>query len=113
MKWYGKVGIIEECVEVEPGIYEDNAIVERMYCGEVKNLRFRFNNSNGINNDVHMTKVIEIIADPIAVQSAPNIAYVEYLGRLWKVEDATPLDYPRLSLTIGGVYNGNTPGTSN
>ena len=40
-----------------------------------------------------------------------NIRYVEIIGTKWKVTEIEP-QYPRFILTTGGVYNGDTPGTT-
>ena len=103
-KWYGKVGYAVN-VETEPGIWEEQ-ITEIPYYGDTKSDRFkRQQSSNQVNDNIVISNVISIVADPFAYQNCSNIAYAEYLGTKWKVTDIDP-QFPRLLLTLGGVYNG-------
>lgn len=109
-KWYGKVGFAET-VEYEPGCWE-NTVVTRPYYGDVISNRWKRQNSGGINNDINLSNQISIIADPYAMNHCSTIAFVEYMNAYWSVTDVEP-QFPRLILTVGGVYNGNTTGTTN
>ena len=102
-KWCGKVGYAITA-ETEPGLWEP-VIVERKYYGDLISNRWKRQNSGGINDDINISNSISIIADPFAYQNCSNIAYAEYLGTKWKVTDIDP-QFPRLLLTLGGVYNG-------
>lgn len=104
-KWYGNVGFANP-IEYEPGCWEDE-LVERPYYGDVLSKHWRRQNSGGVNDDIELSKQISIVADPYAMNHCSTIAYVEYLGAKWKVSDVDP-QYPRLILTVGGVWNENT-----
>ena len=100
-KWFGKVGYaVTE--ETEPGIWEET-ITERKYYGDVISNRFKRQNSGDVNDDINISQIISIVADPFAYQHCSEIIYVEYMGSKWKVSDVEPI-FPRLQLTIGGVY---------
>lgn len=104
-KWFGKIGYgISK--EIEPGIY-DSDIIEREYYGDITSDRRRRQTSDSINDELVLSNVISILADPFVIQNYSNILYVEVMGSLWKVTEIEP-QYPRFILTIGGVYNGNT-----
>lgn len=108
-KWYGPIGFgIAE--ETEPGYWE-NVIEERPYYGEVLSNFRKIQNSGGVNDDINIANKISIVSDPFANKNFHSIRYVNYMGTNWKVTDVEVL-YPRLILTLGGVWNGNTPGTS-
>ena len=103
-KWYGKIGYAET-QETEPGIWEE-LITERAYFGDaIRNTRL-LQNSGNINDNVNVGNQISIIADPYAVQNFHAMRYVEYMGSKWKVSNVE-VQYPRLILTVGGLYNGN------
>lgn len=105
-KWFGKVGY-DLTVEVERGL-EETRIVEREYFGDTKSTRWnRYAPEDTVNEGIKLTMEISIVADPFAYQNYGNILYVEYMGSLWKVTAVEP-EYPRLKLTIGGLYNGIT-----
>lgn len=108
-KWFGKIGYAITG-ETEPGLWEDT-IVEREYFGDMTSDRRKRQASNEVNDNLNLANVISIVADPFAYTNCSNIAYVEIMGAKWKVTDIE-VQRPRLILTIGGVWNGNTSGTS-
>ncbi len=104
-KFYGQVGFAET-VETRPGIWEE-VITERNHYGDiVPNIR-RLESGQSINDDVTVNNKISIMADPYACQHFFAMRYVRWMGTLWKVSNVE-VQYPRLMLTIGGVYNGPT-----
>ena len=103
-KWFGVVGYAET-KETAPGIWRPT-ITERSYYGEVLHYTSGWTSStDSANDDLTISKKISIIADPFAYQHFQYIKYVEFMGAKWKVKEAEP-QYPRIILTIGGVYNG-------
>lgn len=102
-RYYGKVGY-STTKEKAPGVWVDD-IVERRYYGEVIQHRTRWQNSQNLNDDLKTSTTIEILADVYAYEHFSRIKYVEWMGVLWKVTDVAPRR-PRLSLTLGGEYNG-------
>lgn len=105
-KWFGKIGYCST-VEVEPGVWLDNEIIEREYYGELlKNPSRRYSSaSDQVNDNLTISNDISILADPFARDHFCDIRYVEVLGSKWKV-DNVEIRYPRLILSLGGVYNG-------
>lgn len=103
-KWYGAVGYgIQK--QVTPGDWKDE-IVERNYAGEVEQNTSRWtSNSDSTNDDLTISNRISIVADPFAYENFHSMKYVEFMGIKWKITSVQVL-YPRLLLTIGGVYNG-------
>ena len=89
--------------ETEPGIWEEQ-IIEIEYFGDViKNSR-RFSGSAKVNDDINISNQISIIADPFANNNFHAMKYVVFMGAKWKISEVT-VQYPRLILTIGGLYN--------
>lgn len=102
-KWYGNIGY-GVTVETEPGIWEQT-IIERPYYGELtRNTKKQSQSSDRINDDLTLSNGISIIADPFACQNFSDIRYVEIMGTKWKITEVE-IQYPRLLLTTGGVYN--------
>lgn len=103
-KFYGTIGYaITE--ETEPGIWEPK-VVTRKYRGDlVRNTSRRMQTSDEINDDITVSNDISIVADPFAYQNFIYMRYVEFIGVKWKVSNVE-IQYPRLILTLGGVYNG-------
>lgn len=104
-KWFGKIGYAVTG-ETEPGVWEDTIVV-RDYYGDLTSDRRKRQSSGNVNDDINLANVISIIADPFAIENCSHMAYAEIMGAKWKITEVE-VQYPRLILTIGGVYNGNT-----
>lgn len=102
-KWNGKIGFAES-VETEPGIWIDK-ITERLYRGDLNKNAYNLNSQNVTTTDVKISNTISIVSDPYADQNFPSMRYVEIRGTKWKISNIE-VQYPRLLLTIGGLYNG-------
>lgn len=102
-KFYGPIGYaVTE--ETTPGVW-GNRISERMYFGElVRNTR-RLQTADKLNDNINVSNEISILADPFARENFHLMKYVGFMGAKWKIE-SVEVQYPRLILTIGGVYNG-------
>ena len=104
-KFYGKLGYVSE-IETRPSVYTPE-IVERQYSGElIKNYR-RLEKGTGANDDVDISNDISIVVDPYAMSHFHELRYVRWRGGYWKVTSVS-VEFPRLTLSIGGVYNGPT-----
>ena len=109
-KWFGKIGYAVTS-ETRPGIWEE-VIVERNYYGDMTRNSRRLQAASQVNDDININNELSIISDPYAMNSFHAMRYAEFMGTKWKVTHVEVL-YPRLILTLGGVYNGNSSGTSN
>lgn len=105
-KYYGKIGYAT-AEETAPGVWV-NTITERYYSGDVMRRISKWDNGQGLNDDMNINNQISIVADPIAYQHVSDMRYIEWLGTLWKIT-SIEISNPRLILTIGGVWNGETP----
>ena len=104
-KWFGKIGYAVTA-ETEPGLWEDT-IVEREYYGDMISDRRKRQTSGEVNDNINLANVINIIADPFAYENCSRMVYADIMGAKWKITDIE-VQYPRLILTIGGVYNGDS-----
>ncbi len=101
-KYYGSIGY-GETVESAPGVWEET-ITERKYFGDVLQFMRKWENGQGLNDDLNISNKISIVADPFAYENFQQMRYVIWLGAKWKVTNVE-VQYPRLILTVGGVYN--------
>lgn len=102
-KFCGKIGYIKT-IEVEPGVW-DEEVVERLYYGDLTRNIHRLQQSDGVNDNINISNNISILADSYANENSQHIKYAEFMGAKWKITNIE-VQYPRLLLTIGGVYNG-------
>jgi len=103
-KFYGKIGYAGASIETSPGIWEPE-ITELDYAGDViKDVRQSRSGEN-INDNLTISNVISIVADPFAYANFHTMRYVKWMGASWKITNID-VQRPRLILTIGGIYNG-------
>ena len=102
-KWFGKIGYAET-VESKPGVWKEQ-ITEREYFGDLLRNSRRLQSSSSLNDNVTISNEISILADQFAYQNFHSIRYAEFMGTKWKISNIE-VQYPRLILTLGDVYNG-------
>ena len=103
-KWYGVIGYADT-VEVEPGIWKEQ-VTERPYYGElIRNTR-RLQTTDKVNDDLTISNQISIVSDPYAINNFHAMKYAVLWGTKWKIT-SVEVQYPRLILEVGGVYNGS------
>ena len=102
-KYYGKIGFIET-LETSPGVWTE-VKTERYYFGDVPQMTRRRDPSEYLNDDLKISNIVSIVSDPYADQHFHAMRYIDWMGALWKIT-SVEVQYPRLRLTIGGVYNG-------
>lgn len=105
-KYFGKIGFAT-LTEIKPGVWKE-IITEREYYGDVIRNTRRLQNANQLNDDINISNEISIVADPFARENFHSMRWVEYMGTKWKVS-SVDVQYPRLVLTVGGIYNGKNP----
>lgn len=102
-KWFGKIGYAKT-VEKTPGVWMEE-IVDRNYYGDlIRNTR-RLQSADKVNDDIEISNDLSIISDPYANENFHSMRYAEFMGTKWKINNIE-VQYPRLILTLGGVYNG-------
>lgn len=102
-KFCGKIGFAKP-VESDIGVWTDE-IVERLYYGDTIRIVRRLQSSENLNDDINISHEISIVADAFANENSHLMKYVEFMGAKWKIA-SVEVQYPRLVLSVGGVYNG-------
>ena len=102
-KWFGKIGFAET-KETTPGVWKEQ-ITEREYFGDLTRNTRRLQSSENLNDNITVDNEISIVADPFANQNFHAMRYVEFMGTKWKVS-TVEVQYPRLLLSLGDIYNG-------
>ena len=107
MKYYGKIGFVEEDVETAPGVFESK-VTEREYYGNViKNTSRWQNDSRNLNDNLNLSNQFTILFDAYAYEHLQNLKYLVYNDVKWKIT-SFELSYPVVTIYIGGVYNGES-----
>ena len=104
-KWAGVIGFVDDTTETAPSVYREK-IVERQYYGDVlKNNRLVA--ADKVNDDISVQNQLSIVADAYAMNHFYSIKYATFCGVRWIVSNVE-VEYPRLTLTLGGVWNGSS-----
>ena len=101
-KFYGSVGYAET-VQTAPGVYEEQ-IVEYPYYGDLLRNTRQLQYGETRNDDIDIANEISIVADPFARANFHKMRYLVFMGAKWKISKVE-VGYPRLILTIGGLYH--------
>ena len=101
-KFYGVIGY-GETEETTPGVWKPK-ITERSYYGDLTRNTRRLQSADKLNDNICISNEISIVADPFAYKNFHLMLYVEFMGAKWKITNVE-VQYPRLILTIGDVYN--------
>lgn len=101
-KYYGKIGY-GIMTEIRPGYFGEEIIERPSYGDLVRNVR-KWENGEGLNDDLNIQNDISIVADSFAYENFHKIRYATYMGAKWKVR-TVEVQHPRLILSLGGVYN--------
>lgn len=102
-KWYGSIGYAE-ATETKPGVWEET-IVPRNYYGDLTRNTRRLQSADKLNDDIVIQNELSIVSDPYAINNFYSMRYAEFMGAKWKITNVE-VQYPRLILTLGGVWNG-------
>lgn len=104
-KFFGKLGFMETR-ETDPGVWEE-MIIERDYYGDILQITKKWSsNSDQENDDLQVDNKFSILADSFAYENLHRLRYLVWYGTRWKIK-TLEVQYPRLTVYIGGVYNGD------
>lgn len=102
-KFHGNVGFAEQ-VKTAPGVYSER-IVERECFGDVLSAFYNARTGSETTNDeLTINNKISIVANDYAFQNFQFMKYVVFMGTKCEITNVE-VAYPRLILSIGGVYN--------
>ena len=105
-RFHGYVGFVDT-VDGDNGVHYPT-VVEQEYSGDILQYGNRVQSGVSINDDPVITNRVSIVADPYAREHFDTIKYVLWMGTLWTVTSVS-VEFPRLILTLGGVYTGERP----
>lgn len=103
-KFFGMIGFANT-EETSPGVW--GGVVERPYYGDVLSRGMNVMSTEQVNKDISITNRISIIADQYAYENFSAMRYIKFMNTAWSI-NSVDVQYPRLILNIGGLYNGET-----
>ena len=105
-KFYGHIGFgVDTETFAGSGVWE-KAIVERPYFGEIVRETLEVVGGQTVLGDSKTANSFRILADGYASDNFMDMEYVKWHGRYWVVRQVEIQPRPRMTIRIGGVYNG-------
>lgn len=102
-KFHGNIGYALSH-ETTPGVWVDD-ISEREYFGDVIRETKQWQKESTLNDSLTVGNRLSVTADDFARTNFSAMRYVVWSGVYWRVS-SVEIAYPRIILSIGGVYNG-------
>ena len=104
MRWAGAIGF--GLTEHNPATGKSRSVItEKQYFGDILKNDLNWKDNESINDDLTISNQISFLADEYAFKNQAFIKYALINGTYWKVS-LISIAYPRMRLTLGGVYNG-------
>lgn len=106
MKFYGKIGFAVT-VDDGDGIWKET-ITDKKYAGDITRLSRNRESGEHINDGLRINTQISLLLDPWFQEHLSQIRYVEYMSAKW-IAESVEVQYPRVNITLGGIYHGYEP----
>lgn len=109
MRFHGAVGYADE-EETAPGVWTE-VITEKIYTGEITRNSRRLEPAPSVvpklSDNLIFDNLFSIVADAFAYENFEKMRYITWNGSNWTIK-SVEVRRPRLILTIGDLWNGNT-----
>lgn len=102
-KFCGNIGFVKY-VEKEKGIYSPQSI-EKRYFGDKIKMNQKYESTSQLNDNIRLNTSISVIADKYLRDNIGVMKYVCLDGQRWTINTIDDTTYPRILLTLGGLYN--------
>ena len=109
-KMYTVVGYVET-VETERGIHETQVTTRECVVDVLRLSKSWESSKDGVNDNINVNNEFSMLADPYALAHFHSMKFINLWGTPWEIKSVA-VEYPRLKLSVGGVYNGDTNGSS-
>jgi hypothetical protein len=103
MRWFGKIGFGVE-TDKGYGSYEKETVDKNYYGDLTRSSQRAQYGQTSTNAEITLNNELQIVADKWALAHIHDMVYAEIAGAKWNVLSVEE-HYPRLYLTIGGVYH--------
>lgn len=109
-KYFGNIGFVKSVEDPDkPGFWRET-VETRPYYGDVLTHQFKNTTPTYINGEITLSNSFSIVADEYANANFGYMKFIEYKGTAWSISNIE-VEYPRLIINVGGVYNGKTVST--
>lgn len=110
-KYCGKIGFVTTTESTtNPGVWFETATERKVY-GDVIKHSLRLQEPDKVNSDLMLSNTFSIVADSFIKENIGYMKYISYMGHNWLIT-SFDVAYPRITVSIGGKYNGVTVTTT-
>lgn len=110
-RWSGRIGFVyTEEIPEGSGLWKQRIEIKPFHGNVNRSIR-RWQPAEKVNDDISLNNEISVTMTPYLEKNFYAVRFISFMGTWWKVNTVT-MDYPRFTLDIGGVYNGNTNPTA-
>jgi len=102
-RFHGAIGFVHT-VETAPGKFEE-VPTESDYTGDILRSSASMDNSQKVVGELSISNRISVLGDKYLYENFEYMRYIWLEGVRWKITNVE-LQRPRITLSIGGVYNG-------
>lgn len=110
-RWSGRIGFVYTEETPEGSGKWKQRIEIKPFHGDVNRSIRRWQTAEKVNDDISLNNEISVTMTPYLEKNFYAVRFISFMGTWWKVNTVT-MDYPRFTLEIGGVYNGDTNPTA-
>lgn len=107
-KFSGKIGFVDS--KRVNGVYEYD-VTERIYHGDILQNHRRWDAADKVLDNLDISNRISIFSDQFMKTHIGTMKYAEFMGTMWEIK-SVDVNYPRIILLLGGVYNGPQASTA-
>lgn len=107
-KFCGRIGFAETVEDPPDSGIAVAVVTERIYYGDILRRNVTNEAQGVVNPSLNINNEISIVADKYVLDNVANMRYITYLGTRWELRTIS-VDYPRMNITLGGLYNGPIP----
>lgn len=106
MKFYGNIGFAVT-QDMGDDVWKE-IITDKKYAGDVFRLQRNRDSGEHINDGLRINTQISVLMDPWFHDHLSGLRYVDFCGSKW-IAESVDVNYPRVNITLGGLYHGNEP----
>lgn len=103
-RFFGKIGFCYQESEEGSDIVTERVVL-KTYRGDLLKSNRKWETAEQIIDQFNISNRVSIMADPYSLDNLYAIKFVILHGKAWKITDAE-IQYPRIILSIGGLWNG-------
>lgn len=106
-KYSGVIGFVKDAESFEGSGVWTEQITEKHYYGDVIFDHPKWDEKGTVVDGIDLNNKFSVVMDSFAKENLGYMRYITYGGVRWRIK-TFELMYPRITIYVGGIYNGET-----